>query len=207
MSSASSRQLIAPRQFAEVYQSWSQQIREALETPDEWAVVGIKRGGAQLAHRLHRDLDSDARKLRYGELDISLYRDDYHLQLASPQVLGTEIDFDVDKLSILLVDDVLYTGRTVRAAMDQLLDFGRPKRIWLAAFIDRGHRELPIASDYTGLDVVTRFKDRVLVNLREFGHEEDRVILEIAGSPTPDRSPPEKSPAEREKSAEGEGRV
>ena len=116
-------------------------------------------------------LDAGAAPL-YGEVDISLYRDDYHLKVGHARVLGTEIPFAVDGLRILLVDDVLYTGRTVRAAIDQLLDFGRPRVIQLAAFIDRGHRELPIAANIVGTTIPTRPDDRVQVNLTELGGQD-----------------------------------
>ena len=146
-----------------------------------WALVGIKRRGAVLAQRLWKDLRAH-RSLRlegdllYGEVDISLYRDDFHLQRSQTKVLGTEIDFAVDGIGILLVDDVLYTGRTVRAAMDLILDFGRPRVIQLAVFVDRGHRELPIMANLVGREIATERKDRVLVQLREMD-EEDSVVL------------------------------
>ncbi len=172
---ATSKQLVSPDEFASIYQAWSQSIRDAIELSSSCAIVGIKRRGACLARRLRKDFDPGGTLLHYGELDISLYRDDYHLQDSSPAVLGTEIDFGVDATSIVLVDDVLYTGRTVRAAMDLLLDFGRPRRIWLAVLIDRGHRELPIASDFTGREISTGFSDRVVVDLTELGDAADGV--------------------------------
>jgi pyrimidine operon attenuation protein / uracil phosphoribosyltransferase len=142
---------------------------------------GRPRGGAILARRLRKDLQAGAPpgtagEIPLGEVDISLYRDDYHLQAGQPRVLGTEISFDVEGKLILLVDDVLYTGRTVRAAIDQILDFGRPRKILLAVLIDRGHRELPIASDFTGRRIETAREDRVEVSFRETDGE-DRVEL------------------------------
>ncbi len=169
--------------FAGTFESWRLAIQEAIEadrsSPAEcsWALVGIKRRGAVLAHRLRDWLESQGTPVRYGEVDISLYRDDYHLQVANPRVLGTEIPFNVDGVKILLVDDVLFTGRTVRAALDLLLDFGRPKVIQLAVFIDRGHRELPIAADLVGKVIPTRAGDRVRVRLKEIDGE-DCVFLE-----------------------------
>jgi pyrimidine operon attenuation protein/uracil phosphoribosyltransferase len=177
----SGRQLLSPRDFPAVYASWLAAVREGMELARDWALVGIKRRGAVLARRLRDDLASPA----YGEVDISLYRDDYHLQAASPQVLGTEIGFSVEKRSILLVDDVLFTGRTVRAALNVLLDFGRPRLILLAVFVDRGHRELPIAADFVGLRCATEREDRVLVRLREMGDPADSVDVFAAGAGGP----------------------
>jgi len=180
---SAARQLVTPEQFAGIYRDWCGEIRDAIEPLSQWAVVGVKRRGAMLARRLCRDLDPDGSRLRHGEVDISLYRDDYHLQSVSPRVLGTEIGFSVEDLSILLVDDVLYTGRTVRAALNVLLDFGRPQRIWLAVFVDRGHRELPIAPNFTGVHERTLASDRVKVRLVEMGDPADSVDIE-AGGPT-----------------------
>ncbi len=172
------RHLVTPEEFASTYQSWSSEIRQAMEPLEDWAIVGVKRRGSVLARRLHKDLDPDGTKIPFGDVDISLYRDDYHLQSPSPRVLGTEIEFSVEGLSILLVDDVLYTGRTVRAALNVILDFGRPKRIWLAVFVDRGHRELPVASNFTGTAQDTFASDRVEVRLVELGDGSDSVDLE-----------------------------
>ena len=174
-------QLMGKKEFDSVFASWRDMIRESLRasTGDSkaagraggapWALVGIKRRGAVLAHRLWDDLGRTISPLHYGEVDISLYRDDYYLHKEQPQVLGTEISFPVDGTRILLVDDVLYTGRTVRAAMDLILDFGRPKGILLAVFLDRGHRELPIAANFVGREIVTAGQDLVRVRLKEMG--------------------------------------
>jgi pyrimidine operon attenuation protein/uracil phosphoribosyltransferase len=171
--------LFGKKEFDSLFASWLGKIRQALRSQageGKWALVGIKRRGALLARRLWKELSSKEAPLLYGEVDISLYRDDYHLQKAGPQVLGTEIDFGVDGVNILLVDDVLYTGRTVRAAMDLILDFGRPRVISLAVFIDREHRELPIAANFVGKEVATDRQDQVQVELAEMG-EEDGVKL------------------------------
>ncbi len=176
-----SERLIESEEFSTVFDGWYDVIRAAIEAdaPEEsdgeahpWALVGIKRRGAVLARRVHDQLQGANLTPLYGEVDISLYRDDYHLQVGPARVLGTEIPFAVDGLRILLVDDVLYTGRTVRAAIDQLLDFGRPRVIQLAAFIDRGHRELPIAANIVGKTILTRPDDRVQVNLAELGGQD-----------------------------------
>ena len=180
--------------FRTVYEGWRDRIRTAISTRSSgaggaeeapWALIGIKRRGAVLARRLWNDLSTPRHSLLYGEVDISLYRDDYHLQKESPEVLGTEISFGVEGTRILLVDDVLYTGRTVRAAMDLILDFGRPRVIVLAVFADRGHRELPIAANFVGTEIPTERADEVRVRLSELG-EEDGVEL-ITGGRSPGR--------------------
>ncbi|MGQ9591816.1 MAG: bifunctional pyr operon transcriptional regulator/uracil phosphoribosyltransferase PyrR [Planctomycetota bacterium] len=169
--------LVDRREFQERFEAWLSSIREGLARDGHtWALVGVKRRGAVLAQRLRKRLESEVAPLYYGEVDISLYRDDYRLQSSRARVLGTEIDFDVEEKSILLVDDVLYTGRTVRAAMDLILDFGRPRVILLAVFVDRGHRELPIAADFVGMRIPTSRDDLVRVRLDELS-EEDGVEL------------------------------
>ena len=174
--------VVDSREFDLIFSGWFARVRDALvESRKEadgatWALVGIKRRGAILARRLWDELRKAVSPLLYGEVDISLYRDDYHIQTATPRVLGTEIPFRVDGVNILLVDDVLYTGRTVRAAMDLILDFGRPRVISLAVFVDRGHRELPIAANFIGKEVLTARRDLVRVRLKELS-EEDGVEL------------------------------
>ena len=173
--------LLDKPQFDDAFRLWVARIREALSSPEagnsKWALVGVKRRGAVLARRLRKELSAVIPSLLYGEVDISLYRDDYHLQTGKPQVLGTEIAFPVDGVKILLVDDVLYTGRTVRAAMDLILDFGRPRVISLAVFIDRGHRELPIAANFVGREISTRRQDLVKVRLEEMGEQDGVEII------------------------------
>ena len=171
-------QLVPPDDFAALYDGWFADIRRTTDVLDGWALVGIKRRGAVLARRLLEDIGGTRGGIpSYGELDISLYRDDYHLQTGAPEVLGTEIPFAVEDKSIVLVDDVLYTGRTIRAALDLILDFGRPKRIWLAVLVDRGNRELPIEANFTGQVFETQKNDRVQVRLVEMGDDYDGVDL------------------------------
>lgn len=172
--------LLDDGEFQEVFGDWRDRIRKALRPGEPWALVGVKRRGSVLARRLREEFRKEIPDLEYGELDISLYRDDYHLQLSQPRVLGTEINFSVDGRRILLVDDVLYTGRTVRAALDLILDFGRPRNVLLAVFVDRGNRELPIAPDFVGKVISTQREDRVRVRLVETDRE-DCVFLVKAG--------------------------
>ncbi|MDI7268880.1 MAG: bifunctional pyr operon transcriptional regulator/uracil phosphoribosyltransferase PyrR [Myxococcota bacterium] len=131
-------------------------------------LVGIRTRGVDIARRLQRLLTgTEGTEPPLGELDIALYRDDALSGLRLPEVRPTRMPFDVEGTTIVLVDDVLYTGRTVRAAIDAIMDFGRPRSIQLAVLVDRGHRELPIRADYVGRTVETRRDQSVLVRLDE----------------------------------------
>jgi pyrimidine operon attenuation protein/uracil phosphoribosyltransferase len=147
---------------------------------DELALVGIRTRGVTLARRLaQRLLDITKEDVPTGTLDITLYRDDLMRSPVGPQpvIRRTEIPFSIDDRKILLVDDVLYTGRTVRAALDALIDFGRPKVIQLVVLVDRGHRELPIKADYVGKNLPTSVKESVQVRLHETDGA-DEVLVE-----------------------------
>ena len=133
-----------------LYQALLGQVRAGLAGVPDAAIVGIHSGGAWLAARLAADLGLQARQ---GSIDVSFYRDDYARKGLHPDVKPTQIGFDVDRATIVLVDDVLYTGRTTRAAINVLFDYGRPARIMLAALADRGGRELPVAADFVGVTV------------------------------------------------------
>ena len=143
---------------------------------EELALVGIRERGVPIARRIATQLlEITGRQVPTGALDITLYRDDLMRQAVGPQPLvrSTDIPFDLDDRVILLVDDVLYTGRTIRAALDALIDFGRPKAIQLVVLVDRGHRELPIKADYVGKNVPTSRRESVQVRLEEVdGHDE-----------------------------------
>ena len=146
---------------------------------DELALVGIRTRGVPLARRLARSLrEINGGDVPTGALDITLYRDDLMRQPVGPQpvVRRTEIAFSIDDRRILLVDDVLYTGRTIRAALDALIDFGRPRAIQLIVLVDRGHRELPIKADYVGKNLPTSAKQSVQVRLQEIDGSDEVVI-------------------------------
>jgi pyrimidine operon attenuation protein/uracil phosphoribosyltransferase len=155
------------------------EIVERNRTLDDLALVGIRSRGEHLARRLAEQLQQIAgRALPTGALDITLYRDDLMRQAVGPQPLvrSTEIPFSIDDRIILLVDDVLYTGRTVRAALDALIDFGRPQAIQLVVLVDRGHRELPIKADYVGKNLPTSRRESVQVRLEEVDGDDEVVI-------------------------------
>ena len=152
----------------------SHEILERNRGLDEIALVGIRRRGVPLARRIARTLkEINGDEVPTGALDITLYRDDL---MRHPVVRRTEIPFSIDERKILLVDDVLYTGRTIRAALDALIDFGRPRAIQLIVLVDRGHRELPIKADYVGKNLPTSLKQSVEVRLQEIDGADEVVI-------------------------------
>jgi pyrimidine operon attenuation protein / uracil phosphoribosyltransferase len=144
----------------------------------EMALVGIRTGGVYLAERLRRKiLQKKGIDLPTGTIDITLYRDDWTRLTQTPEVKKTEIHFSIEDKHVLLVDDVFFTGRTIRAALDALLDLGRPRCVELAVLIDRGHRELPICADYVGKVLETSRHDSINVELKELAGV-DQVIIE-----------------------------
>ncbi|MCL2008969.1 MAG: bifunctional pyr operon transcriptional regulator/uracil phosphoribosyltransferase PyrR [Synergistaceae bacterium] len=143
------------------------------------ALIGIQRRGVPLANRLAACIESvEKSKVPVGVLDITFYRDDLSLVNEHPVVNGTDIPFAITGLSIVLVDDVLFTGRTTRAAMDALMDCGRPKSIQLAVLIDRGHRELPIRADFVGKNVPTSRSEMVAVRIAPFDSPDEVMLME-----------------------------
>ncbi len=146
---------------------------------ENMVLVGIKSRGDALAYRIAENLDRiENINIPVGAIDVTLYRDDINLHETQIQVSSTEIPFDVTGKCVILVDEVLYTGRTTRAAMDALMDFGRPAAIQLAALVDRGHRELPISADYIGKNVPTSRKEFVRVQLVEEHGIDSAMICE-----------------------------
>jgi pyrimidine operon attenuation protein/uracil phosphoribosyltransferase len=145
------------------------EIKKRNKSIEDLVLIGIKRRGQTLAQRLAKILADGKKSIPVGAIDITLYRDDLQLIAETPIVRGSEINFDINNKVVILVDDVLFTGRTVRAALTEILDFGRPKSIQLAVLVDRGHRELPIAADYIGKRIKTEKTDLVDI----FVFEED----------------------------------
>jgi pyrimidine operon attenuation protein/uracil phosphoribosyltransferase len=160
------------------------EIVERNKGVNELALVGVRTRGVPIARRLARSLrEITGQDVPTGALDITLYRDDLMRHAVGPQPLvrRTEIQFSIDDRKILLVDDVLYTGRTTRAALDALIDYGRPKGIQLIVLVDRGHRELPIKADYVGKNLPTSPDESVQVRLLEIDGQ-DEVVLEQGGA-------------------------
>jgi pyrimidine operon attenuation protein / uracil phosphoribosyltransferase len=153
------------------------EILERNKGVKDLALVGIRTGGVHLAHRLARRIqDIEGAAIPIGELDITLYRDDLALRKEQPILRRTSVPFDISGKIIVLVDDVLFTGRTIRAAMDGLIDLGRPAEIQLAVLVDRGHRQLPIKATYIGKNIPTSREENIQVLLEEAG-DDDRVII------------------------------
>ena len=155
----------------------SHEILEKNKGAGKLALIGIRTGGAYLAERFRMQIKSiENSQIPLGLLDIALYRDDVDEIGTQPNVGETEIDFDVAGKKIILVDDVLFTGRTIRCALDAIIDFGRPESIQLAVLIDRGHRELPIKPDFVGKNIPTSKQEKVIVKFKEHDGE-DGIVL------------------------------
>ena len=175
------RNVMGKREIQWAVTRLAHQILEQNRGVDHLAIVGIRTRGEFLATRIANEIEKiEGTKVPLGLLDITLYRDDLQTVGKQPVIRGTQILFDVEESVIVLVDDVLYTGRTVRAALDALIDFGRPKRIWLSVLVDRGHRELPISADFVGERLNTDEDEVVEVRLSEM-NEEDGVLVRRRG--------------------------
>ena len=170
-------QILNPQAMQRALARIAHEIAERNEVSSDVALVGIQKGGVPLARRLAGLLGEIwSESVAFGVLDVSMHRDDLDGRIA-PDVQPTSMDFNVNGRTIILVDDVLFSGRTVRAAMDALNDFGRPERIQLAVLVDRGHRELPIKADFVGKNIPTALNEEVHVRLSEMGGV-DEVVLE-----------------------------
>jgi pyrimidine operon attenuation protein/uracil phosphoribosyltransferase len=162
------------------------------------ALVGVRTRGVPLAKRLARLVkEAVGVSPRVGALDITLYRDDLTTIAPNPVMKGTDIPFSIDGWTVILVDDVLFTGRTIRAAIDELIDFGRPARIELAVLLDRGHRELPIHANYVGKSLTTSREENVQVLLAEEDGEDRVRLLEREPAPAPAKPKPVRKQAAR----------
>ncbi len=158
----------------------SHQILEKNSDLQNFGIVGMQTRGVFLARRIAEKINAlEKTSLSAGVLDITMYRDDYRMALKQPKVQVTHIPFDINGINMVLVDDVLYTGRTVRAALEALNDFGRPKTIQLAVLFDRDYRELPIHADYVGMTVSTRKNQEVALKVKEIDGEDSLWLMEL----------------------------
>ena len=177
MESKIKAEILNPADIQRIITRLAHEILEKNRGVDKLVIVGVHTRGAHLANRLSEKIEKiEGQKDPTGFLDVTLYRDDFRKRLKQPSVEVTNIPFDIDGKNIVLVDDVLYTGRTIRAALDALMDFGRPERIYLAVLVDRGHRELPIRPDFVGKNIPTSVGEEVKVQLKEVDNV-DRVLL------------------------------
>jgi pyrimidine operon attenuation protein/uracil phosphoribosyltransferase len=173
------KQLMTAEEMERTLQRLAHEIVEKTSGAGSVALIGIRRRGFPLAQRIARMIEANRGiKVPIGILDITLYRDDLSLVAAHPIVQSTDIDFALDDKTLILVDDVLYTGRTIRAALNGLFDLGRPRRIQLCVLIDRGHRELPIEATYVGRHVQTTDHEIIDVRLNEVDQEERVMLIE-----------------------------
>jgi pyrimidine operon attenuation protein/uracil phosphoribosyltransferase len=174
-----STKVIDAQGFERTLTRLAHEILERNKGSESIALVGIRTRGEYLARRLARKIQEiEHKELRIGFLDITLYRDDLRVKVNQPILKGTEIPFDVTGMNIILIDDVLFTGRTVRAALDELVDHGRPASIQLAVLADRGHRELPIKADFVGKNIPTSDDEEVRVLMTELDGEDAVIILQ-----------------------------
>jgi len=173
------KQVMNSKQISATLNRLSMEIIERNTNLSNLAIVGIRTRGVPVGHRIQNLIYENQKvKLPFGILDITLYRDDLSKIGPHPLVKETEINFDVSGKDIILVDDVLFSGRTVRAALDSIIDFGRPSTIQLLVLIDRGHRELPICADHIGKKIATTKKELVKVKLKEIDGEDKILIAE-----------------------------
>jgi pyrimidine operon attenuation protein/uracil phosphoribosyltransferase len=184
----SGRQIMTADEIRRATIRLSHEIVEKQAGTDGLLLIGIQRRGVPLARRIAAAIEeNEGVEIPVGALDITFYRDDLSMVAQQPVVKGTELPSGIDGKTIILVDDVLYTGRTIRAAMDALVDFGRPLAIRLAVLVDRGHRELPIRADHVGKNVPTSREELVRVHLEEIdaedGVEIERLVVEPATEP------------------------
>ncbi|UCF65500.1 MAG: bifunctional pyr operon transcriptional regulator/uracil phosphoribosyltransferase PyrR [bacterium] len=170
-------EILSEQDFQRIITRLAHEILEKNRGSDNLVIIGIRTRGAYLASRLSKKIEEiEGKEIPTGFLDITLYRDDFRTRLKQPSVEVTNIPFQIDEQNIILVDDVLYTGRTIRSALDALMDFGRPARIHLAVLVDRGHRELPIRPDFVGKNIPTSIGEEVQVLMKEID-QRDKVLL------------------------------
>ncbi len=174
--------LITSTDFKRIITRLAHEIIEKNRGVDNLVVIGLRTRGAFIADRIAKTIEEIERiKIPTGYLDVTLYRDDFRTRLKQPEVQVTNIPFQIDEKNIALIDDVLFTGRTIRAALNALMDYGRPARIMLAVFIDRGHRELPVKADFVGKNVPTSIGEEVRVRIKEVDEEDCVNLVEQTG--------------------------
>jgi pyrimidine operon attenuation protein/uracil phosphoribosyltransferase len=174
--------LVTAEDLRRVILRLAHEIIERNRGTKDLVIIGLLTRGAYIARRIAGQIEEiEGKPIPNGDLDVTLYRDDFRTRLKQPEVQVTNIKFPIDEKNVILVDDVLFTGRTVRAALDALMDFGRPNRIHLAVLVDRGHRELPIKADFVGKNIPTSIGEEVRVKLMEVDKEDSIYLVEQIG--------------------------
>lgn len=164
------------------YLRFAHQFLEPVDNPDQLAIIGMQTRGVHIGRRVKNIIKNEFDiEISFGVLDVTFYRDDFRTRLKMPDVKVTEIPFDLYERDIILVDDVLYTGRTVRSAMDALMDYGRPGSIRFCCMVDRGHRELPVSADYIGVKIPTHEQEEVRVKVKELDGEDAVYVINVNG--------------------------
>ncbi|MGD8782397.1 MAG: bifunctional pyr operon transcriptional regulator/uracil phosphoribosyltransferase PyrR [Ignavibacteria bacterium] len=158
----------------------SHEILEKNKGSKNLVILGMRTRGEFLAQRIHKKImEIENKEIPLGVLDITLYRDDFRTRLKQPEVSTTNITFDITEKNVVLIDDVLYTGRTIRAALDAVMDIGRPSTVRFCALVDRGHRELPVKADFIGKNIPTSINEEVKVKMKEVDGEDAVYLVEI----------------------------
>ncbi|ACI21881.1 MULTISPECIES: bifunctional pyr operon transcriptional regulator/uracil phosphoribosyltransferase PyrR [Thermodesulfovibrio] len=172
------KELLNEQEIERILNRITHEILERNKGAENICLIGIVTGGVYLAERIKKKIEQiESMNVPLGSLDISFYRDDINLSKKRKAIKPTHIPFSIDEKKVILVDDVLYTGRSTRAAMDALMDFGRPAEIQLAVLIDRGHRELPIMANYTGKYIPTSRNEKIKVYLKEIKGKDSVVLI------------------------------
>ncbi len=172
------KEILNKKDIERILSRMAHEIIEKNKGTENICIVGIQRGGVHLAKRLAKIIkEIEGRSIEVGSLDIAFYRDDLGIRKEQPTVRKTDVPCEITDRKVVLVDDVLFTGRSIRAAMDALMDFGRPAQIQLAVLLDRGHRELPIRADYVGKNIPTSREENIEVQLTEDGLEDGVFII------------------------------
>ncbi|HKK26137.1 MAG TPA: bifunctional pyr operon transcriptional regulator/uracil phosphoribosyltransferase PyrR [Gracilimonas sp.] len=172
--------IMTPEELDRTYQRFAHQFLEPYDDFSRLAVIGMQTRGVHMGKRIIEEIRKNfSTDIDFGVLDVTFYRDDYRSKLKMPEVQVTEIPFDLFDRDVVLVDDVLYTGRTVRSAMDAIMAYGRPRSIKFCCMVDRGHRELPIAADYMGMYLPTYENEEVRVKVKEIDGEDAVYLVEM----------------------------
>ena len=172
--------LLSKEDMDRTFKRFAHQFTEPFDDPGSLAIIGMQTRGVHIARRVRRHIGKLFNlEVPFGVLDITFYRDDFRTKTNMPTVQVTEIPFDLQGKDIVLVDDVLYTGRTVRAAMEALMSFGRPNSIRFCCMIDRGHRELPVSADYIGMTVPTHINEEIRVEMTELDEEDAVYVVKV----------------------------